>query len=885
MHNGSLKGWLAASWSVLVLYASLKWIAEGDTHEQAREAFLAFVQRDWSWTGFLQACLGHTLTLLGLAAAAWLAWRVGQAFARWLKLTSSSVALHAVLGLGLTSMTLEGLALVGLWFPLVFLGAGAMMVLTARGSLKPVLTLPPLPSRSALWLVAAGIALAFVGARVPLTNHAVDALLYHFAAPEHFLAVHKFTPVPWQGQVHLPPFVEMLYGPAFALGGTEGAKAVNFLLLLLGGGLILWLCDRAREPSTGWWAYVWYLSLGQVLTTVWQSKNDLGGVVYLLAFTGALWRALEGRGRSWWILGGLCAGWTVVCKAQLAVCILAGVAATCWLKSSLRHFWKPASLAVAAGALPVLAWLVQNVLWVGDPLYPHGLAWVGGTSPWRTPEVASAHYHAYTLFAQFHPSAWLDLLARAGASSWLPIGSLGLACLVPWLFLSPAGSFEVRWLRAVVLAGTVGLQLISAVTRYLLATTVLLCVLLGLHLSRLPGLGPRLRGVLAAASFGLTLTAVGFTDSLTAESWLRFAGQMSRETYLRAELTSFHLLKTTLKRVVKPGERALFVGEARHLELPCRVMAPNVFAVSPVWKWSREASSPAELRKKYRQFGITAVVYNPVTGLYQVFRVFPGLPWKSEQFKLYRQFFETYATLVESPPLIDLDNGSFYVWRLDRRPHPPTPLLAALPGTEGMFSEPIRPHALRGKIGAEGHAEVMEALRAFQPAFEGIGIFHETTAHFAQMVRDDAQAASEYEKALRCGYISENSVAKYAMVCLRLGRLNRAAELLKIAHAVYAPGVLNDVQAMYHVTFANQALRVHRLHDVARHLDLALAAQPKASAVFIAISMCYRKVEAYGSAQEAARKAYAVDPDNPQVQEYWETFYSGQTPITRAGRR
>ncbi len=858
MKPGRLLVAAAACWCVFGVLESLALIPGGLLDEQFAQIRQHFVAYAWSWAGLFSAFAGHVLALAGAATALWLCWRAGSGVLDWLKLKRTGwgkAALAVALGMGSVSLALQGLGLAGLWFPLLFPALGLGLACCVRGPWLPAFRFPAGGSAVLPYLIAAGLAAAFAGTRTPQAAAAVDAMTYHYAAPEHFLVLHKIVAAPWQPQWHLPLLAEMLYGPAFAAGGTEAAKAVDFLMLLACLGGLFWLCAVLGRAAAGWWAAGLFVGLGQVCFSLWQGKNDLAGVVFVLAASGCALRAITGKGRAYWIAAGLCAGWAYAGKPIHCLPVALGLAGAAFLLPAAAAA-RGLSLALFGSAAAAGGWAVQNFMFTCDPVYPHGFALLGLDAPWWPLDVPEA-FRIKLSTPHFSPAAWPEVAAELGGTAWLPVGSLALGCLAPRAFAGAGRKRLGYWLPVVILASGALALAATGTSRYLLPQAGLLCVLAALVLDG-SGVPASLRAGFLGVSFLVTFSAIFVGMGPAGLAALRLTGQISREEFQLKTLTSLELMKKSLAGCVPAGKQALFVGEARRLEMPCRVLAPNTYAASPAWKLSRESFSAGEIRKKFRQFNVSCLVYNCVSATYHTERMYPGPVWSERQLRVYREFFASYAELAAAPGLIDRRSGGFYIWSLAARPHAPRRLLAALPGSEGELARTIVLE--QGRLDSAWSDLTLAKLMEIREKFDGIGSYHALVGFILRLLGQMEQATGEYEKSLACGYLSENNLTELAALHAEALRLDRARELLEQAAEIYPKDNLRNFWAAYHMTRAYAAGIRRKRMEAIQELDLAAACEPTTVELLLGLAEAYRRLGILFKARAVVGRAVELAP-------------------------
>ncbi|HDH97486.1 MAG TPA: hypothetical protein ENF73_07150, partial [Proteobacteria bacterium] len=237
------------------------------------------------------------------------------------------------------------------------------------------------------WLLAATLlALSIIPAMLAMCPpYAKDALVYHMFLPKKFLEWSTVGPVAGNMYSNFPLSVEMLFGLAlgFGLEPMCGFLSLAFYLLFL-IQLYRLLAELGRS-----WALLGVLSAGLV-----PSLMVTAGLQYVdvaLAFYAALWLGAvkeyiaDGDGEAPWLIGlfaGLMFSVKYIGGAFLILSLLA------WALGSTRGDFRALLsflLRVGGGfAIFSLPWLVKNIYYTRNPLYPFlyslfdGLGWDEG---------------------------------------------------------------------------------------------------------------------------------------------------------------------------------------------------------------------------------------------------------------------------------------------------------------------------------------------------------------------------------------------------------------------------------------------------------------------------------------------------------------------------
>lgn len=363
----------------------------------------------------LRLWLSHGLLPLLLAGGLWLAaWVLGRRLLALLKAPDDGVA-AAALGLGALGQGAFVLALAGALNPLSL----ASLALGAAAAGRWGLPRPRAPRWSPWEGLAMGL-LAYAGLWALLRALAPpvewDVRAYHLALPELYLREGRLLRVPWIVHAHWPRLMELLYALPLALG-RDGAAA-----LLHGGTAALLVAGVYRASGGGAAGLCAALLLaGQPALQRSASTAHADSASALFAFAAALllarWERLPSRGTLWaaGLLAGLCAS-----AKMTGLAALAGGSAAVWWR--VRRPREPAEFALA-GALMAGPWLALTAAWTGDPFWP--FLRLDGDSA-----ALAARYLRSNLW-DFPPPSWL--LSHDGPLLLLLPAAAAAAFARPWL--------------------------------------------------------------------------------------------------------------------------------------------------------------------------------------------------------------------------------------------------------------------------------------------------------------------------------------------------------------------------------------------------------------------------------------------------------------------
>ncbi len=616
-------------------------------------------------------------TIAGLLAArgagrpvarGWLGWPRHAAWPAGFSLLALAVA-----GLGCAGLMVPGLlaALAGAAALAGFAGAARWPgrlrdAVRAARALPLTLFLPPAVALPALTLLAA------------LPGSLEDPLVYHWAAPEHFLRAHRLTGAPWHCQWHYPLGIEMLFALGMAAGGLAAIKPV-----LLGVSIAAARCTAAlatRLLGAGAAPAAWSaLALAPaLLAQVWGGKSDAGVWLYLAAAAALLPGATRSRtaalGLGWFLGAALGAKYTALYTA-------AGLLG--WF-ALLRPRPGPLACAALATAAAGAVWPARNLLQTGNPLFPYASSLFGGL--WWGPEFERG-FHQYAarvsdagaLGWRYALRVWSDLLAAP-----IDLGGALTAFALPGIALAGLRGP----VTGIVAAGAAFFFLLDQHNaRFMLPLAALTAPLAvaGWRAAR-DRISPRLRplpGIVLLASVPAALVHV--LGALPLPALARTAGAIDAPEFESRMLSTWSRARAWCNTHLPPDARVWMFGEHKRVGWTMRVRSTHTVVLPPPWRWAHESATTARMAVKARQDGADWIVYNLVQARFRHGEWFPGPAWSHRALDLWAEFGRTRMREAWRNTSIDYDNGSLVVLRITRRPGPPLDLAPALPWTEALI--------------------------------------------------------------------------------------------------------------------------------------------------------------------------------------------------------
>ncbi len=520
-----------------------------------------------------------------------------------------------------------------------------------------------------VWAVPAAAAgvLAVVSASLgPETE--IDSLMYHLARAKHLLLEGRMTVEPSM-MFAFPPVWECWLAFLLAAGGEQAARLLNPVVLAATAWLLSGVVNRVR-PGAGPVAAVFYAVSFVAAASGSSSKSDAAVAWLAVAVLAAAWRGTATRGGGWAALAGWFAGAALLVKLTAAPAVLVS-----WVV--LARGGRPRSILAAAVATGVgLPWLAHNIMVWANPVQPV----LRDLSAFPPPAGAGLNYAdelracldgTYDTLVARVRAVWS--LATAETATALALLAAPLAVPV----LRPAAAWWALPSVALVVLWAAG----PPQPRYLLPAVPWFAASLAVWAYGAKTGPGRRRSWLVLALLALESGRVWLDPHADRSARLGVAiGTIPASTYLRCRLTTYADAMLRIDASIPSSSRLLLVGERRYYPLHARFRAVRSDDPTPFLRFAADARDTGHLGSKLRQWGVTRVLYNPLTADFlgaEFARVRPA----DRSLAVWAAYWRDHAHAVAWPARADLREGEFFLFELRREG--PRRIAPWLPGIEG----------------------------------------------------------------------------------------------------------------------------------------------------------------------------------------------------------
>ena len=415
-----------------------------------------------------------------------------------------------------------------------------------------------------------------------------DEQVYHLLLPKLFLAHGGFFKVPSNIYAWFPHYLEMIYTMLFTLADAVAPRLFHYLLGLL---VLLVLGNFGAElfgsPRAGIWAMVLFGISGTYHLEATSAYLELGLTFWILLSVYSAYQYRETQETSWLLAAAILAGAALATKylALGPVLVTAGLI----FRWSARGRWRNSLgyLALAAGFL--LPYLIRNLVWIGNPVYPFFAGFFPG-GEWDANLLAR---YVYSERLEGMGRGWLDylllfprlfLFARE-ETFWFDARFNPLLCFVSLAFFGFARCRRQIWLwlwfAPAFILWAVGPQH----GRFFLPGVAVLALIAGGAFQEILNRGGKhFTVIVSGAALFLSLWFLPARVWQVSEEIKFIAGRLSLEDYLVRNRDRLGLRRINellaLNRLTPPGAKIFLLWENRGLYLRRDYLADSLFEVS-----------------------------------------------------------------------------------------------------------------------------------------------------------------------------------------------------------------------------------------------------------------------------------------------------------------
>jgi hypothetical protein len=519
-----------------------------------------------------------------------------------------------------------------------------------------------------------------------------DSLVYHLAIPDIYIRNHGIVHIPHLVFANYPLNTEMLFALSMILDGDTLAQLIHPLFGILSGLGIYTMTRNYVGEKQGLFAALIFFSMPSIIFTMSFPFNDLALTHYIILAVGSMIHWIKTQNIGWLTLSGIFTGLAMGTKYSGIICfgILLG---TIMLKNGSMGRGRPMCLPIEhtgehigsplrrlplkelsifslAALLPVLPWLIKNLIFTGNPVYPFLYCIFGGVN-WGEFDV-QRFTKEMSHYGPTYSGIWryisLPLFITCDWSTGdIPVGPIILFYL-PFLFFIKNIDKTIKYLLIFCSLYFFFWTNTSMVIRFLFPCVVLLCPVVGYIVGQASSLSKAssINGVSRLSQITNIAFELPIFIALALNIWTLCAaigqhadfylGNKTREEKLLSAMPvkDYYQAIRFINESLPQGSKVLFIGEPRRYYCKKEVLTSSELDTEIISKLVKESKNTNQLLQRLKGLKITHILYNK-QGLVWLNKQFDCLHWENESQK------SCFESFISSLPVI-YASGNVYLF-------------------------------------------------------------------------------------------------------------------------------------------------------------------------------------------------------------------------------
>lgn len=519
---------------------------------------------------------------------------------------------------------------VAVWiFVICGLTAGIMSLRKDKADFSEFRTIIPSNDKlsiAALVLIVAYTFLIIVPSFAPEIFY--DGLIYHLGVPNIWIQHHGFTYLPYNIYSNLFMFHAMIYSACLCLDYSATLpKLFNYYAVIISLVAIIGITRRFMSQKTWIWGCLFFISYITVAVSVSYAGTETFSVMFCTVSLYAALRALlpsdsENDSKEQWhwiVLSGLLAGCAMAVKAT---CLLFSSAIMIMIlvhflkgntKGKLKSAARTLAVFVVAASIPVLPWLIKNIIYCGNPFFPFATSLFGLPAGYSADQISGF---------------MADTMPRTSFKSWIThpydllhgnvfggdIASPLLYILLPFIAFIFHSNPVIPLLAVFFVAGWLSWSAVSAMPRFLMPALPAAFILIAEILQHLPVKIRKCMQMLAIAQ-GLFMLAMALCFISKTGFFQVVFNRVGQDEFLSTlntiyPMPSYPAMAYTNKNL-PPDAKIIFLGDARSFYLRRDSAASSVFNSEPLADYASRSENADDMYDRLTRDGFTHIIFNP----------------------------------------------------------------------------------------------------------------------------------------------------------------------------------------------------------------------------------------------------------------------------------
>ena len=490
-----------------------------------------------------------------------------------------------------------------------------------------------------IMLMGVTIFLAFTGALAPPLNY--DTLSYHLAFPKLYAKAGKIFFIPHNMYSNLPFGVEMLYTLALVIKDGILAKLIHFSIGILCVLTIFAIGRKYFGRNVGLLAAAIFYNMPAVCLSSTYAFNDLGLVFYGLLMLFCILNWSSKNKATWLMLAGIFCGFGISTKYTGALYFIPTALIFIVQKKEnvLKNTYKSMLLFIFFAFLTFSPWLIKNLIYTHNPVYPLFYNIFGGID-WNR-ELAQR-------FTRFHISKDINALHIVSLLWKVPLNNQGsgILLILPVLFFTKLNRNIKILISYTVLVFILWILFTHRIIRFLLP-----CLSAGSLMAAYALVNFKKSKII---SIVLHILVIGFlcwnTFKFAATVGFNFFnvayGKVTKEEFLSKNLYQYDAFKFINKKLPEDS-KILFIGENQGFYCDRDYVGSSPLDINDIVEVSNASENARIIYGKLRDMDITHILYNS-SEVKRVSSTYHSFNWKCGAEERFNEFIARFTTCLYS---------------------------------------------------------------------------------------------------------------------------------------------------------------------------------------------------------------------------------------------
>lgn len=537
-----------------------------------------------------------------------------------------------VLGIGSLIFFVFTLGILNLLYPVFFwmyASAGALLLFRMRGRFKLNFTGRGLSQISLLFIipVVSAAFLMFLSCFAPPTYY--DSVVYHLAIPGLYLQEHSIYNITANLYSAFPQNVEMIFTAALGLGGTDAVRLMSFSFFIMVSLMLFNFCRKYTGVNGSFFALFVFATIPSVMLMFSSAYIEPGSTLFIVCSVTVFIYWVKEKRKGLLLLSGIASGLAFGAKYNGAIVpvvlsALIFVEIVFIRKTGIKDFFKKWAVFSLPVLLLSLPWLIKNMIFLGNPVFPFFYKLFGWGGIQWTQATAEGYFRmlvSYGVQSNFFKELILlpfKIVNESGrfAGGADILGGIGWAFIVlglPSIMFVRSKDRAYKYLL-VYLAMHLGIWFSTGqVLRFLMVLLPFFSFLVAYGLGEIyKKYGRAVKVLITVIVVSFLMSNVFLLSSVNSivEPYDVAMGLEDRDTYLVRKYGDYYRALHYVNNNLSGADKVYILGDQAGFYCTVPYVLSFAFAPERLVSWANNSNNCADFLEKFKSEKITHILYN-----------------------------------------------------------------------------------------------------------------------------------------------------------------------------------------------------------------------------------------------------------------------------------